>query len=77
LSAFHRGVNQLDDSCLIVGMNQIPEESSRFAIKGARLQTVHRLQICAPSYNSRSNIPFKRSYASRLLRQSQPFLAGA
>jgi hypothetical protein len=56
-------------------MNQILEESNRCAIEGAGLQTVHRLQICAPSNNSRSNVPFKSSEASRLLRQSQPFLA--
>src|SRR5882672_7126974 len=58
-------------------MNQILEKGCRGSLKAARLQTVHCLHFCCPSNNSRPNVPFKGSNASRLLCESQPFLAGA
>src|SRR6266699_6132232 len=75
LSAFHRGVNQLDDSCAVIGVNEILE-CSLCPAKTARRQTVHCLQFRRPSIHSSPNIPVKSSHAGSLLCQSQPFLAG-
>src|SRR6516225_3783312 len=74
LSRFQRPVIQLDHSCPIIGVNQI-FEGGLCPPKSSRQQVVHRLKFRCPSIHPRLNIPFKSSYASGLLRQSQPFLA--
>src|ERR1700741_562131 len=74
LSAFHRGVSQLDDSCAVIGVNQILK-SRLCSGKGTGLQAIHCLQFGSPSVHACLDIPLKTANVSNLLRQSQPFLA--
>jgi hypothetical protein len=76
LSAFHRGVSQLDDSCAVIGVNEILECRLCLA-KATGLQAVHYLQFRCPSVHACPDIPFKTADASNLLPQSQPFLTCA
>src|ERR1700746_227175 len=76
LSAFHRGVSQLDDSCAVIGVNQILK-SRLCSGKGTGLQAIHCLQFGSPSVHACLDIPLKTANVSNLLRQSQPFFAGA
>src|ERR1051325_987922 len=75
-SAVHRGVNQLDDTCPIVGMNQI-FKSRLCSVKGFGLQAMHRLQFRCPSVHTCLDIPLKTADVSDLLRQSQPLVTSA
>src|SRR6201997_4460284 len=76
LSAFHRGVSQPDDSCAVIGVNQILK-SRLCSGKGSGLQAFHSLQCGCPSVRACLNMPLKTANVSNLLRQSQPFFAGA
>src|SRR5246127_853143 len=76
LSRLQCAVDQLNDSCPIIGMNQI-FKSRLCSGKGTGLQAIHCLQFPCPSVHACLDIPLKTANVSNLLRQSQPFFAGA
>ena len=58
LSSFHRTVNQFDQSCTIIRMNQVFEGCLRSAEAGG-WQAVHRLKFGRPSIHTCTNVPFE------------------
>src|ERR1700756_2233780 len=76
LSRLQCPVNQLNDTCPIIGMNQI-FKSRLCSGKGSGLQAIHCLQFRCPSVHTCLDIPLKTANVSNLLCQSQPFFAGA
>src|SRR5690242_1032089 len=75
-SCLHGLVDQLDDPCPIVRVQQIlPGGLS--AAKSTRPESIDCLKFWCPSIYSRLNIPLESSNASSLLCQSKPFFTRA